>query len=434
MAPVIALTHAGHNSLHQCTPDHVCSIIPDYLLQDIADSDAVPEDARICARHTLTHNLAFRTIRSSLTHDDGAHVGHSIVPSYMLQDIINSAQTSEEDKQRAQKSLAQSEAIRAARAGVSIDAILRVRLNRTIYDAEHGNDLPGDRVRKEGQVAIQDVNVNEVYDFFKKTYDFYLEVFKRNSIDDHGMSLIGSIHYDDLEPPPGFNNAFWNGHQMVFGDGDGIMFASFTKCLDVIAHELTHGVTQYTAWLPYHLQSGALNEHMSDVFGSMVRQYHLNKQEAKDADWLIGKGIFAPGFQGRALRDMRAPGTAYNDPRLEKKDRQVGHMDDYVVLPDDEKPKNDRGGVHINSGIPNRAFYLVATTLGGHSWDKAGQIWYKTLLDLRLRRFAQDPNNWDNCFPTFASLTCAHALEYGSDVQAVVKKAWNTVGVTPMDE
>lgn len=433
MASFLCQTLLTDTPLHQYGSDHVCSIVPDYLLQDIADSDSAPEHARVCAQRTLTHTRMLRATRVALVPDHAGHAVHSIVPSYMLQDIIDSDQASEEDKQRAKKSLAHSQAIRTARAGLSPDAAPQRRLNRIIYDAEHRNDVPGDRVRKEGQVATRDVNANEVYDFFKKTYDFYFEAFKRDSIDDLGMSLIGSVHFDDLAPPPGFNNAFFNGHQMVFGDGDGIMFASFTKSLDVIAHELTHGVTQYTAGLPYHLQSGALNEHMSDVFGSMVKQYHLNKQQAKDADWLIGEGMFAPGFQGRALRDMKAPGTAYNDPRLRRKDRQVGHMSKYVVLPDDDNPVNDAGGVHINSGIPNHAFYLVATALGGSSWDKAGPIWYKTLRDPRLRRFASDRRNWDNCFPTYAGLTCAHALKYGTDVQAVVKKAWIDVGITPTD-
>lgn len=418
--------------MHHCGSDHVCSIIPDYILQDIVDSDSTPENARVCAQRTLMYTRMLRATRTSLMHEPAAgHTGHSIVPSYMLQDIIDSDQASEEDKSRAVKTIAQSEAIRKARAGTAVGTQPQRPLNRIIYDAENSNDLPGDRIGREADVKIQDVNANEVFNFFKKTYDFYFEVFHRNSIDDMGMSLIGSVHFDDLEPPPGFNNAFWNGQQMVFGDGDGIMFASFTKSLDVIAHELTHGVTQYTAQLPYHLQSGALNEHLSDVFGSMVKQYHLNEQQVQEADWLIGAGIFAPDFQGRALRDMRAPGTAYDDPRLKRKDRQVDHMSKYVVLPDDED--NDNGGVHINSGIPNRAFYLVAIALGGHSWDIAGQIWYKTLRDPRLHRFASDRRHWNDCFPTFAGITCAHAFEHGSNVQATVKKAWMDVGVAPVN-
>ncbi|KAK5042866.1 hypothetical protein LTR84_012431 [Exophiala bonariae] len=422
MATFFSDTRLTDKPLNQCGPDHVCSIIPDYLLEDIADSDGFSDQVRACARKTLRYTQNIRNTRSSFIPNHSAHVGHPIGPSYILQDIIDSDQTEEEDELRAQKTLEQSEAIPVARSAP------RGHSHRMIYDVEGTNRFPGNRIRYEGQVAIQDLSANQVYDFFKDIFDFYWHAYKRDSIDDHGMSLIGSIHVDDLVPPPGFNNALWDGSQMIFGDGDGIIFTSFTKCLDVIAHELTHGVTQYTANLPYRQQSGALNEHISDAFSAMAKQWNLN-QEAQDADWLIGEGIFVPGFTGRALRDMKAPGTAYDDPRLRAKDRQVGHMDLYVVLPDDDIPRNDHGGVHINSGILNRAFYLVATALGGHSWDRAGRIWYTTLLDPRLRRFVNDLSNWNNCFSFFAGLTCTHAAEYGEDVQAIVRQAWEGVGV-----
>src|SRR5262245_10749917 len=113
------------------------------------------------------------------------------------------------------------------------------------------------------------------------TRQFYRDLFDRNSIDDHGMRLEGYVHRG-VE----FNNAFWDGQVMVFGDGDGRIFTDFTKSLDVIAHELTHGVTEHTAGLEYHNQSGALNESMSDVFGSLVKQWSL-QQSASEADWLI---------------------------------------------------------------------------------------------------------------------------------------------------
>src|SRR5258705_701935 len=155
---------------------------------------------------------------------------------------------------------------------------------------------------------------------------------------------------------------------MLYGDGDGRIFNRFTKVLDVIGHELTHGVTQYTAALDYHDQSGALNEHFSDVFGILVKQYSL-KQTAKKADWLIGAGIFTQRVHGAAIRSMKAPGTAYDDPTLGR-DPQPAHMKNYV------KSHDDSGGVHVNSGIPNHVFYLVATALGGNAWEVAGKIWY----------------------------------------------------------
>ncbi len=139
---------------------------------------------------------------------------------------------------------------------------------------------------------------------------------------------------------------------MVFGDGDGQIFQRFTKSVSVIGHELAHGVTQYTANLAYRNQAGALNESMSDVFGVLVEQY-LKQESARDASWLIGEGLFTDQVQGAALRSMKAPGTAYDDDVLGK-DPQPDSMDTYV------RTSADNGGVHINSGIPNKAFYVVA--------------------------------------------------------------------------
>src|SRR5260221_6079606 len=155
---------------------------------------------------------------------------------------------------------------------------------------------------------------------------------------------------------------------MVYGDGDGDLFELFTKPIDVTGHELTHGVTQYSANLNYQDQSGALNESFSDVFGSLVKQQALN-QTTEQADWLIGQGIFTSKVHGVALRSMKAPGTAYEDPVLGK-DPQPADMHSFV------KTVDDNGGVHLNSGIPNKAFYLAATAIGGYAWDVAGEIWY----------------------------------------------------------
>ena len=166
----------------------------------------------------------------------------------------------------------------------------------------------------------------------------------------------------------GYDNAFWDGTQMVFGDGDGTVFNRFTIAVDVIGHELTHGVTEHTAALVYQGQSGALNESISDVFGSLVKQQALG-QDAAAADWLIGAGLFTAQVKGVALRSMKAPGTAYDDPQLGK-DPQPATMADYVETTD------DNGGVHLNSGIPNHAFYLAATAIGGHAWEvrRAGLV------------------------------------------------------------
>jgi Zn-dependent metalloprotease len=282
---------------------------------------------------------------------------------------------------------------------------------RTIYDAQHGTQLPGKLLRGEGDPATSDDAVNEAYDGLGATYDMYFKIFQRNSVDDHGMRLDASVHYDR-----DFDNAFWDGRQMVFGDGDGIVFVGFTKAIDVIGHELTHGVTQYTAKLEYQDQPGALNESFSDVFGSLVKQYH-NGDDVESADWLIGSGILAPGVNGKALRSMKAPGTAYDDPKLGGKDPQPAKMADYI------ETSEDNGGVHLNSGIPNHAFYLVAEQLGGNAWDDAGHIWYQTLLRLKPNAQFQDCAN--------VSFQVAGEL-YGaaSAQQQAVRSAWSEVGIS----
>ena len=203
---------------------------------------------------------------------------------------------------------------------------------------------------------------------------------------------------------------------MVFGDGDGELFNRFTIALDVIGHELAHGVTEDEAGLVYMFQPGALNEHLSDVFGSLVKQKALG-QTADQADWLIGAGLLAKGSNGEALRSMKAPGTAYDDPVLGK-DPQPDHMDQFV------ETMQDNGGVHINSGIPNKAFYLAATSIGGHAWEKAGRIWYETLRDPRLTSEAK--------FVQFAYLSASVAGRLygdGSDEQPRSTDAWMEVGV-----
>jgi len=203
---------------------------------------------------------------------------------------------------------------------------------RTILDCKHSTFLPAATVvRSEDGPASTDAPVNNAFDGLGATRDFYKKVLDRDSIDGKGMRLNGYVHRGTM-----YNNAFWDGKEMVFGDGDGIIFTDFTKSLDVIAHELTHGVTEHTAGLEYRFQSGALNESISDVFGSLVKQWTL-QQAADQADWLIGAEVFTPSVGGDALRSMRAPGSAYRDvPDLDS-DPQPDKMSGYVNLPDTEE-------------------------------------------------------------------------------------------------
>ncbi len=289
-------------------------------------------------------------------------------------------------------------------------------MRRTIYDGAQSDNIHGKIVRTEGQGPVADPAVNEAYDSSGDTYQFYFENFGRNSVDGQGLRLDSIVHYRE-DPSEAFDNAEWDGEEMLYGNGDGVVFGRFTKSLDVIGHELTHGVTQYTAALEYHDQPGALNESISDVFGTMVKQWK-NRQSVKDADWLIGAELFIQ--PGLALRSMKAPGTAYKNVPDLGSDPQPASMSKYVQLPNTRA--GDNGGVHINSGIPNRAFYLACVNLGlAHSWDKAGKIWYATLTGgLKSTATFADAAK--------ATISAASDLFGSADVQAV-REAWHEVAV-----
>lgn len=341
------------------------------------------------------------------------HQSCFIIPEYVNRKIVEKG--TKKQKDQAWKNLILTEQLRGRRLVTGLmSSMFSVsdRLNRTIFDAENSENLPGRLVRHEGGKAKGDKTVTEAYDYSGSTYNFFRDIFKRNSIDTRGMKLDSTVHYGE-----DYNNAFWNGTQMVYGDGDGEIFQRFTKSIDVIGHELSHGITQYEAALEYEGQAGALNESYSDVFGSLVKQYHL-KQKAEKADWLIGKGLFGRKVKGIALRSMKRPGTAYDDPTIGK-DPQPGHMKDYV------NTTSDNGGVHINSGIPNRAFYLTANELGGYAWEEAGRIWYIALTE-RLRERSN--------FQKLANITfdIAGAI-YGknSNEQRAVTNGWKAVGLIP---
>jgi Zn-dependent metalloprotease len=293
--------------------------------------------------------------------------------------------------------------------------------NRSVYDAQTGSTLPGILVRSEGGPASADPAVNEAYEGAGFTFDLYWNIYQRNSIDSSGMRLNSTVHYQK-----GYDNAYWNGQEMVYGDGDEDqppaerLFNRFTIALDVIGHELTHGVTSFTAGLAYVDQSGALNESISDVFGSLTKQYHLG-QTAAQADWIIGAGLFTSNVHGVGIRSMKAPGTAYDDPVLGK-DPQPAAMKDY------QNTSEDNGGVHINSGIPNHAFYVTAVEMGGSAWEKAGLIWYRTL------REKLQPNA---TFQDAANLTYDMAgTQYGAGSleQQAVRKGWSEVGIDIADQ
>ncbi|MBH0780686.1 M4 family metallopeptidase [Nocardia bovistercoris] len=339
---------------------------------------------------------------------------HCITPPHLLEKLLESDDAAV--REAALNTLLASSELRGGREGMPSLAGMAASAGgrRTIFDARHEASLSSAVLaRSETSEPSQDGSVDRAFDGFGLTRRFYAEVFGRDSIDGFGMRLDGYVHYGRA-----FNNAFWDGRRMVFGDGDGIIFSDLTGAQDVITHELTHGVTETTAGLVYHKQSGALNESISDVFGSLVKQFSRD-ETAAEADWLIGAEVFTPRFAGDALRSLKAPGQAYNNPDMGR-DRQPAHMKDFVVLPD--TPRGDNGGVHLNSGIPNKAFYLTAVGIGGHAWKAPGQIWYEALkASTRTTEFQE--------FAETTSVKAAQLFGVGSTEQQAVDDAWAQVGI-----
>lgn len=336
-----------------------------------------------------------------------------IVPPHLLDRLAQSNEPAIRDA--AIRTLVASAEMRGERSivpAVSAALATPAQGRRTIFDAHHLESLSGaDLKRTESSPVSTDDSVNRAFDGLGVIRKFYKDVFQRDSIDGMGMRLDGYVHFGDR-----FNNAFWDGRHMVFGDGDGAMFTDFTLSRAVIGHELHHGVTENTAGLEYHNQSGALNESVSDVFGSLIEQWTLN-HTAETATWLIGSEIFTPGFAGDALRSLKDPGKAYDNP-LMGKDPQPAHMNNYVALPD--TARGDNGGVHINSGIPNKAFYLTAINIGGRAWEAPGRIWYESLT----------ASTSTTEFQEFAETTAAKANQlFGRDEHLAVVDAWKQVGI-----
>ena len=330
-----------------------------------------------------------------------------IVPPYMMKKLVESDNSAA--REAALQTLIADAGIRGTRETRAMTRGVTGSSSgqRSIYDARNSFDLSSaELIRSEGDPAVNDDSVNRAFDGFGTTRDFLEEVFDRNSLDDQGFRLEGYVHVGS-----NYNNASFDGEIMRFGDGDGSRFTDFTLSLDIIAHELMHGLTTFTSNFRYWKQPGALNESMSDVFGSLVKQW-ANEETADQADWLIGAEVFTPGIGMDALRSLSDPGNAYDHP-LFGRDPQPSHMDNYF------SGSEDNYGVHINSGIPNKAFYVVATILGDEAWTTAGHIWYEALLS----------SNRNTQFQEFADRTYLLASAYGSEAQTAVAEAWRDVGI-----
>jgi len=422
--------------------DHICFIVPPHLLEAMAESDNA--EARHLAATTLAHGEKVHKDRHDYFAAKAArgHPGHhapsvqpppSIVPNILLEHISKAEDVDDEVKESAARSLALSQQIRdqrsaalapeaAARGGDAVE-----HFHRGVYDMETKGSpepdstwdlLPGKPVRLEGQPATKDKDVNQAYDSCLKVLQFYKQFFDYDSLDNHNMPIASTVHF-----AKNFGNAFWLSEkkQMVYGDGDKFIH-NFTTCIDVIGHEMTHAVTEFNSALQYVGESGALNEHVSDVFGIMVKQM-VENETAEKADWLIGEGCLLPGIKGVALRNMKQPGTAYNDAIFGPDIQPANYKDIPAVTKKYQGViTRDSGGVHIFSGIPNRAFALCAIAFGGYSWEKAGKVWWVTVTTHRIPPTCK--------FIQFADVTVDVAEElFGDDAAKIVRAAWNEVGV-----
>ncbi|KAL7940952.1 hypothetical protein V8C42DRAFT_349078 [Trichoderma barbatum] len=408
-----------------------CFIVPPHLLRAISESTHNSENVRKAAAESLAAHTDVRNARqehiAQLTQPQRVRVGEGVqtspfIPENLLHQLSTSESVDEETRSRAKRDLCHLQELMARLPAVQ-KALFGEEARRegsegttyrAVYDANNSmnvNKLPGEKERTEGEDAVKDEDVNKAYDNVGHVLKFYKDYFNWTSIDNENTDVISTVHFGN-----DYENAFWfpKKKQMVFGDGDEFL-RNFTGCIDVIGHELTHAVTDYTSPLNYEGQSGALNEHVSDVFGIMVKQ-KVENETAETADWLIGEYCLLPDVKGIALRSMKEPGKAYDDPRF-KKDPQVDHFSKFKVI------QEDGGGVHIYSGIPNKAFFLVATAFKGYSWEKAGKIWWKTMncgkipVSCTFRQFAD------------VTVECAEEL-FGEEAAKTVRDAWTRVGVT----
>lgn len=296
-----------------------------------------------------------------------------------------------------------------------------------IYDAQNKTALPGVLVTNPGDSA--DLDVKNSYNWAYVTNDFFNKIFKRNSLDNNGMTIITSVNYPEF-------NAFWNGRQLLIGEtNNSTYFESFSSDVDVTSHEFGHGVTQYHGNLPYDKQSGALNEHFSDVYGCMAKQFHFGLNVEEEGGWLIGDILLKPWGNGEydtrgALRTMTEKKGYENHPYLGT-DPQPKHMSGYV------NTTADYGGVHYNSGIPNHAFYLASQKFSQYnnlkyaytySENGIGDVWY--LAENKLKELGYRK-------PTFAQaagvtvLIAENMFGTGSQEVGLIRTAWTEVGVTP---
>jgi Zn-dependent metalloprotease len=338
-----------------------------------------------------------------------------IVPPEVLKELSRGQKITPPDARMFQDSFLETMRLRNIREGHRVASLITRRstvfeaapphqTDQHIFDCRNRTSLPG---RPVGNPSTGAAGFQTVSKTTGQVADFYSTVLNRNSVDDRGMDLVSSLNYSR-----NYQNAFWNGQQMVYGNGDQHIFIDFWKSPDVIGHELTHGVTQNESGLRYEGESGALNESLSDCFGAAFNQWVTKSPASKDDGWLIGAGIMGPTAAAKGyscLRDMVNPGAQHC---LSPQPASYANFD----------PTAD---VHINSGIPNRAFALFARAVGGNAYDSPIKLWYSACTGGHLSSSAT--------IAQFARSTIDAADRWtGTDkdkLAKAVRDAWHTVEV-----
>lgn len=285
---------------------------------------------------------------------------------------------------------------------------------RQLYDSNHKFEFPEQFVKQDVQTHSEEPSSDPVLQVANVIYDHFHNRLNRESFDNENAIIRLYKNFGE-----NYDNAFWDSEHLAFGEGDGTFTNSFLID-DVIAHEYGHAVTDYTARLVYRNQPGALNEHFSDVVGIAIKHLIQSQQPSiPEPNWLLGEGLFNPRFNARGLRDMENPGTAYDHPALGK-DPQPAHMNDFYDGIEDE------GGVHINSGIPNKAFSTFCKSVNMSSFAKPLDIWYNALLKSKP----------DTQFIDFANntVTVSKDILASMDYVKMLVESWKSVGITPTED
>jgi Zn-dependent metalloprotease len=322
-------------------------------------------------------------------------------------------------------------------------------LERYIYDADGTENLPGNLSKSNCFSARLD-EAKVLYGRLKSIYDFFHDVFGWKLFDGTGNQLHVTTNYGDE-----CMNAYWTGSQIVLGQGSPFGLRNFWHAIDVVAHEVTHGIIQHTCALDYRGETGALNEHLADVFGLLFKQYYRTRgRDAAQASWVIGDKLFTNSVEKRhdepkphlltkenGDSQWVVPGSAdescyivlergvwndywargylrsFENPKLSNPPQPIRYRDYDGAI------QYDNGGVHHNSGIPNRAFYKAAIAAGGRAWDGVGRVWFHAMTDPKLQSSSK--------FADFAALTVAWANAKYPHLEDAIVGGWEGVGVVP---